>query len=113
MFQFVMKALIKFNLVALGIPVFIALFAVFEEGALVFALLSTMITGFMQVCIGIQLLIDKPRNKYVIVYLLLTALFFLLQFIFGADWLWSLPPALAIYLTWILYHLKKENNENA
>ena len=65
-----MKALKNMNTLALAIPFAIAItFPIFKESAIIFALLSTMVTGFIQFCLGVKMLIDNPKNKNIQTYI--------------------------------------------
>lgn len=107
-----MKALKNMNTLALAIPFAIAItFPIFKEGALIFALLSTMITGFIQVCIGIKMLIDNPKEKNIQFYISGVIVFFGVWFVnhligyndFLNYILLPIPLILAIYLSLLIY----------
>lgn len=100
-----MTFLQKINCFALGLPFVIAVLAVFEVGMLTFALLSTMVTGFLQVCIGLSLLINHYKNRHLLAYLLFCILFFSLWYATDWGWIWAMPPALALYMTVILHYI--------
>jgi hypothetical protein len=102
-----MKALIRLNYIALGIPVLIASFAIINYSALGMALVSTMATGFMQVLIAIGLWKDHYKNPHLLVYSILVIAFFTMLYFKLTDWIWLLPPFLAAYMTAILYWLDK------
>lgn len=98
-----MKAIKNLNIIALGIPLFISLFALFENGFLVLALLSTMITGAIQILLAIKYWQEHPKNVLIKIYFLGVTLFFLLLYLYSTFWIWCLPPFLCIYLS-ILIH---------
>lgn len=109
-----MKTIKNINTFAVILP-FAILFTYpfIQEGALIFSLLSTMITGFLQFCIGVKMLVDNPRNKDLQLYMTGVIVFFILWFINTEinynDILsfvsFSMPPILAIYLTLIIYKI--------
>ena len=70
------------NIFAIGLPLLILItYPFFKEGSLLFALLSTMITGFIQVIIGLKLLFDAPSDRHNQIYIGATIAFFTLWFI--------------------------------
>ncbi|THD31387.1 hypothetical protein [uncultured Flavobacterium sp.] len=103
-----MTLLQKINCFAIGLPFAIAALAVFEVGMLSFALLSTVITGFLQVSIALVLFINHYKNRHLQAYLLLCILFFSLWFTMDWGWIWAMPPSLALYMTVILHYIVTE-----
>ena len=107
-----MKIIKHFNTIAMAIPLLILItYPFFKEGSLLFALLSTMITGFMQVIIGLKLLFDEPNDRHIQIYIGATIAFFTLWF-FNAQIgyndmityiLLPIPLLLAIYLSILIY----------
>jgi len=92
-----MKMLLKLNFIALGIPIVLGIIS------FMYGLVSTMLTGAIQVLIAIIMLVMNCRNIHLYIYLATTLLFFLLWLVFAAgNWIFALPPALAIYLTYIV-----------
>ena len=79
-----------------------------------YALYSTIITGFIQVVLGIILFIKEPKNKNIVIYLLIVFIFFLLwyfnvKFIYSdylTYFLFPIPFLLATYLSIIIYTKK-------
>ena len=107
-----MKTIKRTNTFALILPFAILLtYPFIQEGAFIFSLLSTMITGFLQFCIGVKMLVDNPSDKKLQIYIIGVVLFFILWYINAEinynDILsvvsFSLPPILAIYLTNIIH----------
>lgn len=98
-----MKAIKNLNIIALSIPLFISLFALFENGLFVLALLSTMITGAIQILLAIKYWQEHPKNVLIKIYFLGVTLFFLLLYFYVTNWIWCLPPLLCIYLS-VLIH---------
>ena len=107
------------NTIAIGTPfAFLFLEVIFrDEGFAMFALLSTMFTGFVQVILGIFLMIRFPKIKYYQIYIVAVVMFFALWLI-GSElnfqdsfsyFLFSVPPCLAVYLSVLIY--SRTNNE--
>jgi len=99
-----MKHVLRLNFIAIGIPIVLGLLGCLNHNLFMTALLSTMITGGLQVLIAIIMLIRDYKNFHLYIYFAITILFFALWMLFGIndDWLWTMPPALAIYLTYIV-----------
>lgn len=92
-----MKILLKLNFIALGIPIVLGIIS------FMYGLVFTMLTGAIQVLIAISMLVMNYRNIHLYIYLATTLLFFLLWLVFATgNWIFALPPALAIYLTYIV-----------
>ncbi|WP_438965885.1 hypothetical protein [Flavobacterium sp.] len=99
------------NTIALFIPIFIGLLGLMAEGLFILAALSTMVTGLIQVVLGILYWIKFPKSISIKIYFLIVIIFFLLLFSKIADnWIWFLPPILCLYLSILVYSLK-ENHE--
>lgn len=112
-----MKNIKYFNAFAVGLPFVIAItYPIFKEGALIFALLSTMLTGFIQVILALCLLYDEPNDKKLQGYIAATIGFFTLWYInVQIDYydsltiaLFGIPAVLAFYLTYIIYQKAKQ-----
>ncbi|SRR5690606_20581587 len=114
-----MKAIKIINTIAVGTPFALLLMEViFRDGGFaLFALLSTMFTGFVQVVLGLFLLIKFPRNSHYKIYIVAVVLYFGLWFM-GSELnlkdnffylLCSIPPCLAVYLSVLIY--KRSNHE--
>jgi len=111
-----MKIIKITNTIAILIPLIIlAFYPIFKEDAIYLSLYSTMFTGFLQVALGIILLIENPKNRYFISYILLVILFFGLWYfnmnICYSDnlsiILYPVPMLLAIYLSILIYKRKE------
>lgn len=107
-----MKTVKQLNTFAIGLPLLILLsYPITKEGALFYALLSSAITGFVQVLLGIKLIFEQPQNRYIQIYIVGVILFFLGCFIqiefFYHEYirvvLLGLPPLLAFYLSILIY----------
>mgnify|MGYP006346396659 CR=1 FL=1 len=103
-----LKVLRILNLIAIGIPVIIALCGFIKIDYLMTALVSTMITGAIQVIVAILYLIFSPRSKSIWIYFFGLFLFVFLVFINLSDHSFWLPVLLLFYLTYII-HFKKHN----
>jgi hypothetical protein len=110
-----MKYLKILNTVAIGIPIVLAFMGIFDEEMLMFTLVSTMATGFIQVALGIILLMKNPENWYFINYILIVILFFGLWY-FNVNIYFSniltyilfpVPLLLVIYLSILIYKREK------
>jgi len=105
-----MKDLNRVNYFMVGVPSLLGLLGFLEPGCWFFGALFTIVTGGFQFITGTGLLIDTggKRIEYAI-YFAGTILFFILWM--ATDWLWIvlLPPALALYLSVLLFiEAKKE-----
>lgn len=96
------------NLIGVGTPFLIAAFTVFDSSMLIVALLSTMVTGFIQVSIGLSLLLNHHKNGHLQAYFLFCILFFSLWYATDWEWIWAMPPSLALYMTVILHYIVTE-----
>ena len=99
-----MKFLLGLNFLAIGIPLILALLSLSDGSFSSEALLSTMFTGVAQVVIALILFALNPKDKRLYVYFSITILFFIvwLGFNINHDWIFTLPPVLALFLTYIL-----------
>ena len=99
-----MKYLIRLNTIAILLPFLIAMFGFIDESIILIALLSTMLTGIIQVIIGIIYAFLFPKKLLIKVYLFLVA-FFLISWLVREqnNWIWILPPLLCAFLTVILH----------
>lgn len=114
-----MKIIKNLNTFAIGLPIILGLLGIaINDSAgnyIAYALYSTMITGLIQVILGLFLLYKEPKNRAIQLYIVATALFFFLWYLevklFHTDFLGYLllpiPLLLAIYLSIIIY--KKPN----
>ncbi len=107
-----MKYLKILNTLAIGIPIMILVtYPIFKDGALFWGLFSMMLTGLIQVIVGLILLLKDPRNCYFISYILIVILFFGLGYfnmnVYYSDFLtfllFPIPLLLAIYLSILIY----------
>ncbi|MBO9585854.1 MAG: hypothetical protein J7574_16945 [Flavobacterium sp.] len=107
-----MKAIKKINTFAIALPIVLLVSSLLlGEGAILLALLSTMVTGFIQFSIGVKMLVDNPRNRSMQTYMIGVAFFFGLWFLNNLIGynnsltyvLFPIPLILAIYLSIIIY----------
>lgn len=110
-----MKTLKHINTFAIGLPIAILItYPIFKEGSLVWAAISTMLTGFLQVLIGIYLWLLNMKNISINIYLISVILFFSTWYYnYLIDYndnitkiLLGIPLVLAIYLSTIVYTKK-------
>lgn len=98
-----MKNLLRLNFFVLGLPFALALLGLINVNLLFLALLSTMVTGGVQLFIALILLVVNPKNIHLYIYFAITILFFTLWMVFHIEnWLFLLPVVLAVYLTYIV-----------
>lgn len=110
-----MKTLKYINTFAVSLPLIILLsYPFIEEYAFMYSLLSTMVTGFLQVLVALKILYDGVCDRKMYFYLAGVTLFFILSNNYGPDYnpaltffTFSLPPLLAFYLSFLVYTIKK------
>ncbi|MBE8727671.1 hypothetical protein [Flavobacterium hungaricum] len=111
-----MKTIKYINTFAVSLPFVILLsYPFIEEGALIFSLLSTMATGFLQVMIAFKMLYDGKCDSKIYIYFAGVTLFFILWYSFPNTnytfLIFSLPLILAIYLSILVYSEKQNVTE--
>ena len=102
------------NLIAIIIPLFLGILGIVEPISLYIAAYSTMLTGFLQIIVGIIFWNKYKENIHIRIYFLLVVLFFSLWLynvnINYSDTLtWPLiftPFLLCIYISIIIYSKK-------
>ena len=110
-----MKTIKILNTFAVGLPLLLAIISLIVNELLIIAAYSTMITGAIQLLLGLFLFMKEPRNKYLILYLLVVIAFFSLWYynvsISYCDYLgyilFPIPLLLAIYLSILIYKKEK------
>lgn len=99
-----MKNLRGFNNFVVLVPIVLGLTGCLENSLWGFALLSTMITGFVQVVFAMCYAFDNPKDRHIYYYFAGVIVFFGLWFgridVLYICWM---PPVLALYLTGIFY----------
>ena len=111
-----MKAIKYWNTFAIGLPITLGLLGFTLNTLWYFAGLAIILTGLIQVIIGLKMLFDNPENKYLQIYAGSVGLFFITWVIdAGLDYLEILtyilvpiPFILMVYLTVIIYNYKKQ-----
>lgn len=107
-----MKNVHKLNITVVSLPIILALFGIVDTSFLFFALISTILTGFVQVIIGLTMFINKPKNKSLRIYILSVIIYFSLWFGISSSEITSdkinyllvvIPILLAIFLSYIIY----------
>jgi hypothetical protein len=101
----------RMNYVVSGIPAFLCFIGIWIDSLLFWGLLSTIFTGMFQAVVGFKCAFDDPENIFFKIYVFLVIIFFVLWII--TPWLWvlALPPALALYLSVLLFiEAKKEKS---
>ena len=110
-----MKTIKYLNTIAIGLPLVLTILSIIDISLIILAIYSTMITGAIQLLIGLIILIKEPRNKYIIAYFLVVIAFFSLWYfnvkIIYSDLLtftlFPIPLLLAIYLSVLIYKKEK------
>jgi len=114
-----MKMIKLINALAVGLPIILFIIGIIINDPagnyIAYALYSTMLTGFLQILLGLTLFFRKQDNKSTIIYLSAVLLFFLLWYL-NANFidsnvltycLFVIPPILALYLSFIIYKSDK------
>ncbi|WP_329804623.1 hypothetical protein [Flavobacterium facile] len=110
-----MKLFKYINTFAIGLPLTLLLIGLIindpGQNFIGYALFSTMLTGLIQVLLGLFLLYKNSKNKYLIIYIIAVILFFLLWFInvrinyldIITCILFPIPLIIAAYFSLIIY----------
>lgn len=108
-----MKNLQLINAFAIGLPIMLGLIGLGNDEFLIFALVSTIITGIIQLILGVIFWTNQPDSILIKIYFGLVALYFIsISSSMNLDLyvvLIGAPILLTIYLTVILHLPKKEN----
>ena len=110
-----MKIIKYLNTIAIGIPLILTILSIIDNGLIILAIYSTIITGAIQLLLGLIILTKEPHNKYIITYFFVVITFFLLWYlnekIIYSDLLtftlFPIPLILAIYLSILIYKKDK------
>lgn len=103
-----MKTIKYINTFAISLPFAILLaFPIFKETVFIFSAYSTMLTGFLQIVLGLILFFRNTKSIALIIYQGAVIIFFLLWYLnithFDSDnltnLLFAMPPTLAVYLS--------------
>lgn len=100
-----MKTIKILNLIAVGTPFFFAFLGIFDRDYFFWALISTMLTGGLQILISLALLSRFYTNQHLWIYLFGVVFFFIFMYFFQNHVLLILPPILCIYLTFTIYKI--------
>ncbi|CAM3395066.1 hypothetical protein FLLO111716_08020 [Flavobacterium longum] len=108
-----MKTIKSINNWALGLPMGLGVLGIIWPGFFILALLSTTLTGLLQVVAAICFWGDYPENRHIKIYFAGVLLFFLLLSALpdGTEWIWLMPILLCVYLCIIIYTQKDLPNE--
>ena len=91
------------NYFFVGFPILLGLFGFLYNPTWFFAAIFPIFTGFFQVTSAIYLFIDQNyRSFHLISYFIINILFFTLWINTPWQWIWCIPPALALYFTYIV-----------
>lgn len=107
-----MKTRSIINYVALVIPFILGLvgYVTHDDDYYFYALFSTAGTGAIQVIIALSML-SKYGSDLLNIYLVITVVFFISWYLLGEEFgLIAIPPALAIFLTYIIYAESTKKN---
>ena len=104
------------NSIAIIIPLFLGVLGIVEPISLYFAAYSTMLTGLLQIIVGIIFWTKHKENIYIKIYFLLVLTFFSLwyynvnvNYIDELTWILLFTPlALCIYISVIIYSQKEK-----
>jgi hypothetical protein len=110
-----MKIIKYLNTIAIGIPLILTILSIIDNGLIILAIYSTIITGAIQLLLGLIILTKEPHNKYIITYFFVVITFFSLWYfnvkIIYSDiltfTLFPIPLLLAIYISILIYKKEK------
>ena len=99
-----MKSILHLNYFFIGLPVLLALLGFLYNPLWLFAAVFPIFTGLFQLIQATCFFIDKNfRSVYLSIYFGATFLFFVLWINTSWQWIWIMPPVLALYLTTLFY----------
>lgn len=109
-----MKAIRYWNTFAIGLPIVLLFLGCISEAFLFYAAVSTILTGLIQVILGVKMLFENPENKSLQLYTGSVGLFFCtwvinagLNYIDTITYiLIPIPFILTVYLSVIIYNSK-------
>lgn len=106
-----MKSILHLNYFFVGTPILLGLLGFIYNPLWFFAAIAPIFTGFFQVIYAICLFIEKDfRDIYLTIYLTVTILFFILWINTSWQWIWAMPPVLAIYLS-VIFFIEAKNEK--
>ncbi|MBF03812.1 MAG: hypothetical protein CMP76_11000 [Flavobacterium sp.] len=109
-----MKTIKYWNTFAIGLPIILLFLGCLDEVFLFYAAISTMLTGLIQIVLGLKMLFEDPSNKSLQLYAGSVGLFFF-TWIINARFnyidiityiLLPIPFILTVYLSVIIYNTK-------
>jgi len=98
-----MKTLNYINLISVGIPCFLFALAMGNAVYSFGGMIALIWTGLFQVVIGFMMAFDKPENIYLRIYVIAVIIFFLLLIVTDWEWIWAMPPGLAVYFSVLMF----------
>jgi hypothetical protein len=106
----------NFNAIAIMLPFFLAIFGIIDNTMFLFAILSTILTGIIQVIISLIMLFNDPLDRFLQIYVVAVVFFFVTWFVNSQTGynniitycLLPIPIVLAIYLTIIIHKKIKQ-----
>ena len=109
-----MKIIKYLNTFAIGLPIILGILSLVNEKYIATAMVSTILTGIIQVILGLLLLYYNPKNKYLQTYIVTVILFFLFWYYnvnivyteLLSYILYPIPIILSIYLSFLIYKRK-------
>lgn len=94
-----------------GLPIAFGLLGYIYNPLWFFAAITPIFTGMFQVTTAISLFIEKDfRSTTLTIYLTVTILFFILWINTSWEWIWAMPPLLAIYLS-VIFFIEAKNEK--
>ena len=111
-----MKTIKYLNTIAIGIPLALAFLSLIDNGLMIITAYSTMITGLLQIIIGIVFWFKHKENSHIKVYFFLVTVFFSLWYYnttinYNDALTWTLlftPLVLCIYISITIYSQKEK-----
>ncbi len=105
-----MKLVKTLLVLSLLLPAGFAIAGLFNDDFFIYALMSTMATGFLQVVAALIYLIINPENPDIKLYLSGVVGFFVSAFMFDIPMItWLVPPALCVYLLVIVFKFQRKS----
>jgi hypothetical protein len=110
-----MKVIRAINYIVLIAPLLLVLIGTADDAFLIFAALSTMVTGAAQVIMALVMLFSKPKNPLLYSYFAITILFFAIWGFTGSYdmYIFATPAMLALFFTYIIYAQIKDEKAAA
>lgn len=108
-----MKTLLYCNNFVVLLPIVLGILGFIDNSFWGLVLISTILTGFVQVIIALYYIFDNYKDLHIYIYFTGVIVFFTLWFtVTLINYIACIPPVLALYLTWILYrNYKTESHE--